>query len=134
MSARLRGCTPLSCLVGITIVVLVGACIGGIFFAVIGSIRTSDVVQGALARAERDPEVAAALGAPLEVGWLPTGSIRFSNGFNSGSGDANLTLPISGPRGSGEMIVEAVRRNGMWRYSRLIVAVGNRRIDVLREQ
>ncbi|MCS6938534.1 MAG: cytochrome c oxidase assembly factor Coa1 family protein [Roseiflexaceae bacterium] len=127
---RRQGCTPIACLVSIAFFVVVVACIGGIFFGVTGLIRNSDVVQEARARAERDPEVAAALGTPLEIGWLSLGSIETSNG----GGSADLTLPVSGPRGSGQMIVEAVRREGVWQYRRLIVTVGDRQIDVLRER
>lgn len=127
---RRQGCTPLACLVSVAIFALVVACGGAIFFGVTGIIRNSDVVQEALARAERDPQVVAALGTPLEVGWLTLGSIETSNG----GGSADLNVPISGPRGSGAMLVEAVRREGVWQYRRLIVTVGDRRIDVLREQ
>lgn len=127
---RRQGCTLLSCLIGILLFVLIGACVGGVLFGVTGLIRNSDVVQEALARAERDPQVVAALGTPLEVGWLTLGSIETSNG----GGSADLNVPISSPRGSGAMLVEAVRREGVWQYRRLIVTVGDRRIDVLRER
>ncbi len=130
VTVRRRGCTPLSCLIGVVLFIFIGVCFGGVFFGITGLIRNSDVVQEALARAERDPQVTAALGTPLEVGWLPVGSINTSNG----SGSADVTLPVSGPRGSGEMLVQAVRREGVWRYNRLIVTVGDRRIDVLRDQ
>lgn len=132
MRVRRQGCTPLSCLITAIIFVVVGICIGGAFFTVTGLIRNSDVVQEALARAERDPQVAAALGTPLETGWLPMGSIETSNG----GGNADLTLPISGPRGSGEMSIEAVRSEGVWRYRRLVVTIRDtgQRVDVLREQ
>ncbi|MFQ3632456.1 cytochrome c oxidase assembly factor Coa1 family protein [Roseiflexus sp.] len=125
---RIRGCTPLSCLIAALMFVVIGICTGGVLFGVMGLIRDSDVVQGALAHAERDPQVAATLGTPLEIGWLFRGSID--------SGSANITLPLSGPRGSGEMIVEAVRREGVWQYRQLIVTIGDtgQRIDVLREQ
>lgn len=130
VKVRNRGCTPLTCLIIGLVFVVFGICAGGIVFGVTALIRNSDVVQGAVARAERDPQVVAALGTPLEVGWLTLGSIETSNG----GGNADLTLPISGPRGSGQMIVEAVRREGVWQYRRLFVTVGDRRIDVLREQ
>ncbi|ABU59532.1 cytochrome c oxidase assembly factor Coa1 family protein [Roseiflexus castenholzii] len=125
-----RGCNPISCFISALLFVLIGACVGGVFFVVIRSIRDSDVVQEALVRAERDPQVAAALGAPLEAGWFPMGSISTGDG----SGNANLTLSVAGPRGSGEMMIEAVHREGVWQYRRLIVTVGGRQIDVLREQ
>ncbi|MCL6542976.1 MAG: cytochrome c oxidase assembly factor 1 family protein [Roseiflexus sp.] len=133
VTVRRRGCTPLSCLIGgVTFIVVVG-CVVGIFAVVISLFRDSDVAQEALARAQRDPQVEAALGRPLEIGWfLPTGSLRTDAG---GGGQVNLTLPISGPRGSGKLIISGVRIRGKWEYNRMIVTVDGtgQRIDLLRE-
>jgi hypothetical protein len=131
---RRRGCTPLSCLIGgVTFIVVVG-CVVGIFAGVISLFRNSDVAQEALARAQRDPQVEAALGRPLEIGWfLPTGSLRTDA---EGGGQVDLTLPISGPRGSGTLIISGVRTRGVWEYDRMIVTVNGtgQRIDLLRER
>jgi hypothetical protein len=85
---RRRGCTPLSCLIGgVTFIVVVG-CVVGIFAGVISLFRDSDVAQEALARAQRDPQVEAALGRPLEIGWfcpparlepMPRGAVRLTS-------------------------------------------------------
>lgn len=131
---RRRGCTPLSCLIGSIVFIVIGICATGIFTVTIGLIRDSDAAQEALARAQRDPQVEAALGRPLEIGWFfPTGSISTST---DGSGNANLTLPISGPRGSGKLIVSGVRTRGVWEYDRLVVTVDGtgQQIDLLRDQ
>ena len=134
VTVRRWGCTPLSCLIGgVTFIVVVG-CVVGIFAGVISLFRDSDVAQEALARAQRDPQVEAALGRPLEIGWfLPTGSLRTDAG---GGGQVDLTLPISGPRGSGTLIISGVRTRGVWVYDRMIVTVNGtgQRIDLLRER
>ena len=133
VTVRRWGCTPLSCLIGgVTFIVVVG-CVVGIFAGVISLFRDSDVAQEALARAQRDPQVEAALGRPLEIGWfLPTGSLRTDAG---GGGQVDLTLPISGPRGSGTLIISGVRTRGVWESDRLIVTVDGtgQRIDLLRD-
>ncbi|MGQ9829301.1 MAG: cytochrome c oxidase assembly factor 1 family protein [Roseiflexus sp.] len=129
-----RGCTPLSCLVTGTIFVVVGVCAAGIIFGVLSLFRNSDVAQQALERAQRDPQVEASLGRPIEIGWfLPTGSLSTNN---DGSGEVNLTLPISGPRGSGRLYVSGVRTRGAWEYDRMVVTVDGtgQQIDLLRDR
>jgi len=127
---RRRGCSgPLALLVSALACVLIVACVGGGVYAIFGVLRGSDVVQEALVRAERDFRVTDALGAPLEPGWWVTGSLNTGNG----SGSADLTLPISGPRGSGRMIIRAFRQGGEWEYTRLEVELdGGGRINLLR--
>lgn len=55
VTVRRRGCTPLSCLIGIVLFIFIGVCFGGVFFGITGLIRDSDVVQEALARANAIP-------------------------------------------------------------------------------
>jgi hypothetical protein len=50
------------------------------------------------------PAVAQKLGGRIEEGWLTSGSINVGTG---GSGDANLAVPISGPKGNGTVYVMA---------------------------
>lgn len=127
---RRGGCSgPLALLVSALACVLIVACVGGIAYGIFGLFRGSDVAQEALARAERDDRVTEALGAPLEFGWWATGSLNTGNG----SGSADMTMPISGPRGSGRLIIRAFREGGEWQYTRLEVEVdGGGRINLLR--
>jgi hypothetical protein len=84
---------------------------------VIGSFRSSDPYQQAVRRAQSDPRVAAVLGQPIEIGWFISGSINTEND----QGTANLTIPISGPRGKGKIYIEGVKKRGRWTYSEMIV-------------
>ena len=61
--------------------------------------------------------VIAALGSPVEAGWLMTGSIKTEN--NSGS--ANITVPISGPKQSARIAVIAYKSGGRWSYTQMVV-------------
>ena len=107
---------PVGCLGMIVLAVLL---VGGIFFAVTAAIRTSDVYRTALERARQNPEVVAALGEPIEVGWLVSGNIS----VNGPEGEANLSLPLHGPRGSATLYLVANKVAGEWVYERLEVAV-----------
>ena len=84
-----------------------------IFSFVIGSIKSSDVYQESLAKARSNEQVKAALGTPIEPGFFVSGNINVSND----SGNANLSIPISGPQGKGTIYVTANKYAGKWRYS-----------------
>jgi len=98
---------------------LVMAClfIGGVLAVATLALRSSDAYRLALTRAEHDPLVIAALGAPIHPGWLVTGEIKASRS----DGEARLAIPVSGPRGSGKLYVQASKSGGTWAFSQLSV-------------
>jgi hypothetical protein len=108
-----------------------------LFFALVGSIlvfvfstmKSTDVYTQALARAKADPTVIEALGSPLKDGFLVSGNTT----VNGASGESNLAIPISGPKGKGTIYVSANKSLGRWNYSGLVVEVGqtHQRIDLL---
>ena len=101
----------------------------GIFSLIIGAMRGSDVAKEAVARAQSNALVAQRLGAPISEGWFVSGSINVS----TGSGDADLTVPISGPKGKGTVYVKAMKTAGRWDYSLMQAAIDGSgdRIDLL---
>jgi hypothetical protein len=104
-------------------VVLIGCLlIAGLFVIATAAMRSSDAYQLALAAAERDPSVTAMLGAPVRAGWFTTGQVNVSGS----SGEANLEIPISGPRGSGTIAVRANKSAGKWSFSSLNVRISGR--------
>jgi hypothetical protein len=111
--------------------VLVMGClfIAGLFIITNVAMRSSDAYQLALAAAKREPSVAAVLGAPVRAGWFTTGQINVSGS----SGEANLEIPISGPRGAGTIAVCANKSAGKWSFSSLNVRISGRStpIDLL---
>ena len=107
---------PSGCL---TIIVLFAALIGGIFALVEGSIKNSDVYTQAMAHAQANPQVAEQIGLPLKSGWFISGSINESND----TGDANIAIPISGPKGKGTIHATAKRTAGQWQFETLGVTV-----------
>ena len=110
---------------------LLMVCFGlGIFALIMSWMRSSDVALEAVARAQANPAVAQKLGGRIEEGWLTSGSINVGTG---GSGDANLTVPISGPKGSGTVYVTARRIAGVWNYSEMIAGIEStgEKVDLL---
>jgi hypothetical protein len=61
---------------------------------------------------------------------LTSGSINVGTG---GSGEANLAVPISGPKGNGTVYVMARRIAGVWNYSQMIAGIEStgEKIDLL---
>jgi hypothetical protein len=104
------------------------ALLAGIFLTVFGLIRSSDVYQQALERASSSEAVVEALGDPVEPGWYLTGSIN----VQGASGQADISIPIAGPRGKGTIYASARKTAGRWDYSLLEVEVEGReeRIDL----
>lgn len=108
--------------VGCLGLILVGvAVIGGIFLVAMSALKSSEVYKGALERARSNPEAVTALGEPIKDGWLVQGNVSFSGG----SGNANLQIPVSGPKNSGTIQVRAVNESGAWMYERLDLVVQN---------
>ena len=108
---------PTGCL-GILVLFVGFICL--IAFVVFGAMKSSDVYKTALATAKADLRVTGALGSPIEAGYFITGSTHASGS----SGDADLTVPISGPNGKGTIYFVASKFAGKWTFSKLVVVVG----------
>ena len=91
--------------------------------------KSTDVYKEALARTKADPAVTEALGSPIKDGFLVSGNTN----VNGASGESNLAIPISGPKGKGTIYVSATKSLGRWSYSGLVVEVNgtHERIDLL---
>lgn len=86
---------------------------------VFGMLKATDVYKTALARAQNDPRVGAAIGTPIKEGWYVAGNTQ----INGGSGKSDLTIPIHGPKGKATIYALATKLAGEWRYSKLVVKV-----------
>jgi len=102
---------------------------GSIVVIVFSEMKSTDVYKEALERAKRDPAVVEALGSPIKDGFLVSGN----SNVNGASGESNLAIPISGPKGKGTIYVSATKSLGRWIYSGLVVDLSgtHQRIDLL---
>jgi len=105
--------------------------VGSVLVIVFSAMKSTDVYRDALAHAKTDPAVVEALGSPIKNGFLVSGNIN----VNGASGESNLGIPISGPKGKGLIYVSANRSLGQWNYLAPVVEVGqtHERIDVLQK-
>jgi hypothetical protein len=112
----------------LTLLLLIGIFGTVLLTIIVSSFRSSDVYKDSVARATASQQVRDRLGEPIKPGWFISGQMNVSNN----TGNANLSIPISGPRGKG--IIRAVAaKNGTWTFSFLQVIVEGRseNIDLL---
>ena len=115
---------PTGCLTIIALGVVFVVCI--VFF-VFSVLKSSDVYQTTLRRAKNDPRVVAALGSPIKDGLVPSGKTN----VNGSSGDADIAIPISGPKGKATIYAVGTKSAGKWEFSKLAVQVdGGETIDL----
>ena len=93
--------------------------IGGILTIVLGSMKSSEPYQHAVAAAQDNPEVIRELGGPVEPGWFIQGNINVS----SSSGNAEMSIPLNGKLHHGVVHVVAKKSNGIWTYQKLEVLI-----------
>jgi hypothetical protein len=103
--------------------------VGSIVLIVFSAVKSSDVYKDALARGKTHPAVIEALGSPVTEGLLLSGNTN----VNGASGEANLSIPVSGPKGKGTIYVAATKSLGRWNYSGLVLEIArtHQRIDLL---
>ena len=87
-----------------------------ILSSVFSMMKSSDAYQLALRTARAHPAVIAALGTPIEPGFLFSGSINVSGP----SGNADISIGLSGPKGSGTVYCVAQKSTGVWAIRQLI--------------
>jgi len=119
------GCLTVLLLCALVLFGLIGLGIKGVS----GLMSGSEPVRHAMQLAQANAEVKAALGEPLETGMGFQGSLNTHND----SGSADLSLPITGPKGSGRLYVKGSREADRWTYRLIEVAIdgSEQRIDLL---
>ena len=104
---------------------------GTVFGFAFGAMKSSDAYKMALAKAKADPRVVSALGSPITDGLFVSGKTNVSGT----SGQADMTVPISGPKGKGTIYFVASKFAGKWTFSKLMVEVADtgQRIDLIED-
>ena len=109
---------PTGCLTLIALALAFVACITVFVFSLL---KSTDVYALALQRAKSDARVIAALGTPIKEGWYVAGSTNVTGG----SGEADLSIPISGPKGKATIYTKATKSAGKWSYKQLQVRIAS---------
>ena len=105
--------------------------VGAILTLVFSILRGSVAYEHAMEVAAEHPAVTEATGLPIEAGWFVSGNVE----SNTQTGHADLSIPISGPDGSGYLQVQATKNVGEWYFDSLVFldGAGGPPIDLLEE-
>ncbi len=117
---------PVLCLLA---AVVIGALVAVTMSAAIRSLKSSELYQKAVETARLNVTLTEALGQPLKEGFFAAGSFNYA----STSGRAEITIPVSGPQGSGTITLKAQRITGPWLISSLVAEIDatKRQINLL---
>ena len=116
---------PLGCLLP---VLFMGGCGLLAFLLATGIIKQSDAYKIALARAQANAAVIEAIGSPTSQ----TGIVSGNSNVSGAVGDANLSIPLSGPKGKATLYVEAKKSADTWLFQTMVVKIekAGERIDL----
>ena len=100
---------------GVTLL-LASVALGTLFvIGMLSMLKDSDAYKLAQARLDADERVVALVGRPFSTG-NPSGSFQSSGP----DGSASLAFSIEGPKGKGQVFVEARKRLGQWQITRMV--------------
>jgi hypothetical protein len=100
-----------------------------IFSGVFYALKNSEAYQLAVSRLQSNSQAMNALGAPITAG-TPSGKIS----TNDASGQAELNFAVTGTKATGQLLVEAIKKDGVWSLTSLKLKIDGRNevIDLLR--
>ena len=90
-----------------------------VFFFATGLMKQSDAYKIALARAQANSAVIEAIGSPISQ----TGIVSGNSNVNGPTGEANLSVPLSGPKGKATLYVEAKKSAALWMFQTMVVKI-----------
>jgi hypothetical protein len=99
-----------------------------VFYFVVGVMKESDAYKMALARAQTNPAVIEAIGSPISQ----TGIVAGNSNVTGPTGEAKLSIPLSGPKGKATLYVEAKKSADIWSFQTMLVKIEktSERIDL----
>ena len=118
---------PTGCL---SLLVLLGLFIAGIFFGITSMLKESDSYKFAMNEAQHNKIVIEKLGSPIEDDGIASGNISSTNNMES----CDLQIPIKGPKGKGTLFIVGTKR-GTWKYNEmsLYIEASKEKIDLLKK-
>lgn len=119
---------PTGCLSLIAVFIIF---IVAMFFTVTSMLKESTPYVDAFENATTNSYVIEQLGEPIEQSALIQGQISVSNN----DGDADIRIPLKGPKGEALLHVVGQKHDGKWTYSKMSVTIepSNEVINLLEE-
>ncbi|MET3026798.1 cytochrome c oxidase assembly factor Coa1 family protein [Flavobacterium sp. UW10123] len=118
---------PSGCL---TLLILFGLFIGGIFYEVTSIIKDSEAYKESMTAVQNNKLVVEKLGSPIKTDGMVSGTVTSNNDVRT----CDVQVPIKGPKGKGTLFVVGEKR-GKWKYSEMSVYIENtkEKIDLLQK-
>ena len=115
--------------VGVLLMLFIAA---GFVLGLFALMAHSDAATLAMDRAQNHPVLIQNLGQPIERGFPVMGQINLQNS----SGEARLSIPVSGPKGKACLFVQATKNHGTWSFQKLTATLNSdsQEIDLLEKQ
>lgn len=101
-----------------------------LWFAIQSGIRSSQIFQLAMEKAWHAPCVSAKLGNAADPGWSMMGELKESDT----DGEANLSIPLRGVHGKGDLQLEATKSGGVWTITSLVLVKDGEQIRIVPAQ
>lgn len=83
-------------------------------------LKSSEPFTQSLERVRQNGEVVRRLGEPIQPGMFVGGSISTSGT----GGEGSLSYTVKGPKGKGQVSVQAAKQDGQWQLNRVKVEAG----------
>lgn len=112
----------------LTAIVLVIVLVSSIFFGVTKIMEGSEPYDYAFALINKDEELLELLGTPIEKDGIVQSNMNWVNGTKS----AKMVIPISGPKGTGTLYINATGKGDTWDYHEIRVEVEEKELDFLK--
>lgn len=94
----------------LTIILVSGGFIAAIWYGITEQMKSFAPYQQAVEIAKSSQKVTDLLGKPIEEGSFFSGTVNHIND----SGDANISIPLSGPNGKARLLLKATKKGGKW--------------------
>jgi len=108
-------------------VVVIGG-LAGLFASIVPMMKGSEAYQMSMQLIQSDAKVKEALGDDVKAGFWVWGNISV---FAGGTGKADLSIPLSGSKGSGSAYAQAVKTGGTWDLQLLVVRAQDNDVPIV---
>jgi hypothetical protein len=106
-------------LVLLAIALFCACCVGAGLYGFVSLMKSTPAFTDGLALVQVDPRAQQLLGTPINAGLFVSGEISESGA----TGTAEISFPVSGPKGSGTVYVTAKKVEGDWIITRLVLVM-----------
>ncbi len=103
----------------LTMLILIGAFVGSLFYGVTSMFEDSTPYEYAFEKINNDEKMVELMGLPIEKDGMVQGTINWNNNEKN----ADMKIPISGPKGSGTLYIKATGEGDQWIYHEIRVVV-----------